>query len=153
MAASKPLKPFQGLKQSRHAPFCNLFWCFKASKTLSGIETIHRNLMKCKDSCFKASKTLSGIETAFVFNLNIRYLCFKASKTLSGIETKAKFEGEQAFANASKPLKPFQGLKRIIGVVIVRGVLASKPLKPFQGLKRCPRHRRSALSPFQLQSL
>ncbi len=38
--------------------------------------------------CFKASKTLSGIETAFLLQHQVARYRFKASKTLSGIETK-----------------------------------------------------------------
>ena len=38
---------------------------------------------------------------------------------------------------ASKPLKPFQGLKRhLIIAVASQMMVASKPLKPFQGLKQ-----------------
>ena len=62
--ASKPLKPFQGLKQKKEGgSFQLLGFGFKASKTLSGIETG----LSCASFdyfwCFKASKTLSGIET------------------------------------------------------------------------------------------
>ncbi len=55
---------------------------------------------------------------------------FKASKTLSGIETENQWTWVKA-VQASKPLKPFQGLK--LGIVvtvlaIVRGFKASKTL-------------------------
>ena len=36
---------------------------------------------------------------------------------------------------ASKPLKPFQGLKHCQERFMERDAIASKPLKPFQGLK------------------
>ncbi len=61
--ASKPLKPFQGLKlflaprQDKYAK------SFKASKTLSGIETKAEEEAFTLKQRFKASKTLSGIET------------------------------------------------------------------------------------------
>ena len=59
---------------------------------------------------------------------------YKASETLLGIETEklADPEGED---NATKPLKPFQGLKQAqMDAPQVQD--ATKPLKPFQGLKQ-----------------
>ena len=86
--ASKPLKPFQGLKQdiaeySKKTGNSG----FKASKTLSGIETLNQAIAAREVKGFKASKTLSGIETYFVTDMGKRTVGFKASKTLSGIET------------------------------------------------------------------
>ncbi len=62
-------------------------FCFKASKTLSGIETSHTMPFSLATDCFKASKTLSGIETAWIVAMVPPKAGFKASKTLSGIET------------------------------------------------------------------
>ena len=39
--------------------------------------------------------------------------CFKASKTLSGIETISGDQSDRTTRKASKPLKPFQGLKHL----------------------------------------
>ena len=61
--------------------------CFKASKTLSGIETGLDDALAAICSGFKASKTLSGIETWIGLQCLAAQLRFKASKTLSGIET------------------------------------------------------------------
>ena len=63
--ASKPLKPFQGLKLHLPTPMQAIVCSFKASKTLSGIETVDRGLGIPVPRSFKASKTLSGIETFF----------------------------------------------------------------------------------------
>ena len=64
--ASKPLKPFQGLKHSIRAGINARIAeaGFKASKTLSGIETTNQKYFVILAKGFKASKTLSGIETA-----------------------------------------------------------------------------------------
>ena len=63
---------------------------------------------------FKASKTLSGIET-FLFSLNLLYLrcaSFKASKTLSGIEIQDSFLIGLFFVSlASKPHAGEKGTK------------------------------------------
>ncbi len=63
--ASKPLKPFQGLKQQVAARVFMPLRSprFKASKTLSGIETGLGKIVVGSEEGFKASKTLSGIET------------------------------------------------------------------------------------------
>ncbi len=91
LGASKPLKPFQGLKQKESYSDLGLsITGFKASKTLSGIETNWLCWGATKDYSFKASKTLSGIETVAYAGLAVGALSalgFKASKTLSGIET------------------------------------------------------------------
>ena len=60
---------------------------------------------------FKASKTISGIETSKTSDMKYYNPGFKASKTLSGIETDA-INLIKDVMDASKPLKPFQGLKR-----------------------------------------
>ncbi len=113
-SASKPLKPFQGLKLALRACRALRYSSFKASKTLSGIETNDFRSKVLDAESFKASKTLSGIETAVI--LGFAYL---------------------NYSEASKPLKPFQGLKHFgTGTGTLLNV-ASKPLKPFQGLKQC----------------
>ena len=77
-------------------------------------------------------------------------ISFKASKTLSGIETLRSLR-VKLILNASKPLKPFQGLKQEYPVSRFWGSNASKPLKPFQGLK--PPIPVAAAAPAALQSL
>ena len=113
------------------------------------------------DACFKASKTLSGIETRFIQIDFSQLSSFKASKTLSGIETYPDVPSIGCLPKPSKPLKPFQGLKlqsakrsqkgtqcfkasktlsgiETFGTLAITSLIkgiASKPLKPFQGLK------------------
>ena len=108
--ASKPLKPFQGLKHLDMIISLGCRVCFKASKTLSGIETCLRIDNGLTRWSFKASKTLSGIETLILLRSISKIGSFKASKTLSGIETNLLPLLLWSLA-ASKPLKPFQGLK------------------------------------------
>jgi len=60
--ASKPLKPFQGLKRDlirSHAPLI----ASKPLKPFQGLKHWARRCLNRLASCFKASKTLSGIET------------------------------------------------------------------------------------------
>ena len=56
--------------------------------------------------CFKASETLLGIETIRAILNYYRDLRFKASETLLGIETQA-LDHVHRLEAASKPLKPF----------------------------------------------
>ena len=108
--ASKPLKPFQGLK-------------LKCPRALTA------------NKCFKASKTLSGIETK---NANRTLIISPASKPLKPFQG-LKHQCLPRQPNriyASKPLKPFQGLKHRPTLCDPYLCGASKPLKPFQGLKQ-----------------
>ncbi len=133
LVASKPLKPFQGLKL-----FCvgNIGLeprRFKASKTLSGIETALQFLLMIYPASFKASKTLSGIETHFSEMIS-KMGSFKASKTLSGIETYRPLASQKAESFASKPLKPFQGLKHS-ELAIATAQIGFKASKTLSGIE------------------
>ena len=114
-SASKPLKPFQGLKRIWYyfysRPTCD---ASKPLKPFQGLKLATKGLKPTQLICFKASKTLSGIETLGFCLHQYYWLCI-----------------------ASKPLKPFQGLKLLLvsSLAAIKG--ASKPLKPFQGLKLC----------------
>ena len=57
--------------------------------------------------CFKASETLLGIETLHRQPMLITVLSFKASETLLGIETCRTVQCHHRTQSASKPLKPF----------------------------------------------
>ena len=89
IVASKPLKPFQGLKHSGYA-INRLLQFVRASKPL---------------------KPFQGLKQTAIHKNNSPIFRFKASKTLSGIETTSPTL-LLCSQIASKPLKPFQGLKR-----------------------------------------
>ena len=60
---------------------------------------------------------------------------FKASKTLSGIETRLAYAIGEGIT-ASKPLKPFQGLKPdSFGVAIAQGAIGFKASKTLSGIE------------------
>ncbi len=63
--------------------------------------------------------------------------CFKASKTLSGIETRISTNLNLSQYLASKPLKPFQGLKQIFSpLFLVLAIAASfKASKTLSGIE------------------
>ena len=107
--ASKPLKPFQGLKQFSRDFNGSFGMASKPLKPFQGLKPASSPFSNCS-------------------------LCFKASKTLSGIETH-QLQSTKTIILASKPLKPFQGLKQYLRLLLISPFLASKPLKPFQGLK------------------
>ena len=86
LGASKPLKPFQGLKRSWGLSATISRVASKPLKPFQGLKQNAEQLKIAYWSCFKASKTLSGIETLLTF-----------------------YSGQNK--TASKPLKPFQGLK------------------------------------------
>ena len=87
---------------------------------------------------FKASKTLSGIETALQSAIQANAGSFKASKTLSGIETASTPTVNIGTApNASKPLKPFQGLKLASGAasLVLGAMICFKASKTLSGIE------------------
>ena len=89
--ASKPLKPFQGLKRiltqkiDRYGYPCG----FKASKTLSGIETWVVGVFRLSPmpDASKPLKPFQGLKLRTWQTTVLAKPSFKASKTLSGIET------------------------------------------------------------------
>ena len=87
--ASKPLKPFQGLKPQFFSEVVAYSYSFKASKTLSGIETCVAACKPCKyKEASKPLKPFQGLKQSnYTLTLFLEQRSFKASKTLSGIET------------------------------------------------------------------
>ena len=131
--ASKPLKPFQGLKHTRCRYFHTLLG-FKASETLLGIETQQWQLQQHRSYASKPLKPFQGLKPPSPLR---KYPTLVASKPLKPFQGLKLLVGQvlQTCIQASKPLKPFQGLKLSSSTNLLIRSDASKPLKPFQGLK------------------
>ena len=84
--ATKPLKPFQGLKPLI-AQYGSSDYSYKTSETLLGIETTGFAAVGFLAASYKTSETLLGIETKVIINQAAYSSCYKTSETLLGIET------------------------------------------------------------------
>ena len=76
-------------------------------------------------------------------------LASKPLKPFQGLKPGAEALRPILASKASKPLKPFQGLKPSVSFISHSPVSASKPLKPFQGLKRRHLHEYPVDTPLQ----
>ena len=109
--ATKPLKPFQGLKMSKEE---NELYSYEATKPLKPFQGLKSLALCVADSFFtrhKTSETLLGIEKQQQLKQRQLADSHKTSETLLGIE-KNKSRTINRIILATKPLKPFQGLKK-----------------------------------------
>ncbi len=135
--ASKPLKPFQGLKLliTKLTHRVNTASASKPLKPFQGLKPIVKQPISLSIIASKPLKPFQGLKPCSRNRTRNSQGRFKASETLLGIETNAKRYLSTNKMVASKPLKPFQGLKLVVGLLHRIVCIASKPLKPFQGLK------------------
>ena len=87
----------------------------------------------------KIPKTLSGIETPEPSYTPTSLWGRKIPKTLSGIETITTIPDSIPRVKAGKYLKPYQGLKRILALVLARGHgIGRKIPKTLSGIETLP---------------